>query len=111
MANFLATVLLLLAFNISVKLVPKVEACYLDAINGGCPDKALCLETCRPCYRGIGSVIAHCVAPEGGSLFWRCRCDFKNGAPCPPVGPPPCPKPPALALSPGNFNLTNSVIP
>lgn len=44
----------------------------------------------------------YCVAPGGGIYWWRCRCDFMKGAPCPPVGPPTCPKPPAMA--PYNIN-------
>ena len=72
----------------------KVDACYLETIGGGCPDVNACMETCRPCYRGIGVVLPYCVAPGGGINYWRCRCDFRKGAPCPPPGPPTCPAPP-----------------
>ncbi|KAL3507868.1 hypothetical protein ACH5RR_033250 [Cinchona calisaya] len=74
----------------------EVDACYLDSIGGGCPDINKCMETCRPCYRGKGVVYYFCVAPGGGINYWRCRCTFEKGAPCPPVGPPTCPAPPLL---------------
>ncbi|OIS98562.1 hypothetical protein A4A49_33486 [Nicotiana attenuata] len=93
-----STLTLVLLIYLSVKsMVPSAEACYLDSTPGGCPDKNACAETCRPCYRGIGLVYSYCVAPGGGLPYWICRCDMKNGAPCQPVGPPICPKPPATA--------------
>ncbi|CAI9114810.1 OLC1v1015616C1 [Oldenlandia corymbosa var. corymbosa] len=79
---------------IAGKLIETKDSCsYFDTIGGGCPDLRACGETCEPCYRGIGVVQFSCVAPGGGILFYRCRCEFKNGAPCPPVGPPTCPAP------------------
>ncbi|WCJ23827.1 hypothetical protein M5689_005830 [Euphorbia peplus] len=65
---------------------------YLSTIGGGCPDVNACLETCRPCYRGIGIVTPGCAGPDGPFPYWVCRCYFRNGAPCPPPGPPKCPK-------------------
>ncbi|KAL6971706.1 hypothetical protein U1Q18_031388, partial [Sarracenia purpurea var. burkii] len=88
-------------------MVLTTDACYIETIGGGCPDQNACYETCRPCYRNVGLVYAYCVPPGGGIPYLRCRCDFQKGAPCPPVGPPACPKPPALA--PRNDNGTNII--
>lgn len=67
------------------------EGGYLSTIGGGCPDKYTCLEVCRPCYRGVGKVLAYCVGPSGPTPYWECRCAFHDGAPCPPPPPPQCP--------------------
>ncbi|XAR57266.1 hypothetical protein NMG60_11025338 [Bertholletia excelsa] len=76
-------------------MLPVTEAsCYIDILGGGCPDKTKCFAACAPCYIGIGIVKTYCVAPGGGILYWRCRCDMEKGAPC---NPPGCGKPPALA--------------
>uniref|UniRef100_A0A2C9UDJ3 Uncharacterized protein n=1 Tax=Manihot esculenta TaxID=3983 RepID=A0A2C9UDJ3_MANES len=79
----------------------KGECQYVSTIGGGCPDKSQCLETCRPCFRGVGHVVAYCVGPDGPFPYWECRCAFHNNAPCPPLPPPRCPRlwPPPAASS------------
>ncbi|KAK4357121.1 hypothetical protein RND71_022731 [Anisodus tanguticus] len=76
----------------------RVDACGVETITGGCPNLAACVETCRPCYRGIGKVYSTCLKPDPstGILYWRCRCEMTDGAPCPPRGEPHCPKDPPV---------------
>lgn len=87
-------------------MVPTVNAkCQLAVIGGGCPDTRACLETCRPCYRGYGIISVFCRPAGGGIPFDECICEFKKGAPCNPIGPPRCPKPPAARF----INETSTV--
>ncbi|KAK1390622.1 hypothetical protein POM88_018800 [Heracleum sosnowskyi] len=94
MAKTLVSLLLIFVLSISVF---QVNGCSVDAVGGGCPDLTACEQTCGGCYRGIGKVIASCEAPGAGVYWWICHCYFEDGAPCPPVGGPKCPDPPALA--------------
>lgn len=78
-------------------MVPKVNGeCQLAVTGGGCPDVNKCVETCRPCYRGIGRITAFCRPAGGGIPFDECVCAFSRGAPCNPPGPPKCPGSPPL---------------
>lgn len=36
-----------------ITMIPNANACYLEAIGGGCPNATACYETCHPCYKGI----------------------------------------------------------
>ncbi|KAL8121763.1 hypothetical protein AgCh_018491 [Apium graveolens] len=94
MAKLIASLVLMLFLSIPVF---QVSGCNLDSAGGGCPDLSKCEQTCGSCYVGIGKVVASCIAPGAGIYWWICRCDFENGAPCPPpVGGPKCPDPPAI---------------
>lgn len=41
-----------------------MDGCGVEVITGGCPDIHACYETCRPCYRGIGTVFVECLKPD-----------------------------------------------
>ncbi|WCJ23824.1 hypothetical protein M5689_005827 [Euphorbia peplus] len=92
MANYSIFFILFLVLSASDKGAS--NSCdYLSILGGGCPNVNECMDTCRPCYRGIGKVIADCAAPSRPFRpYWECRCYFTKGAPCPPHGPPKCPK-------------------
>ncbi|KAL5785594.1 hypothetical protein ACOSQ2_007986 [Xanthoceras sorbifolium] len=75
-------------------MVRKAEAdCEKATVGGGCPNVKECVETCRPCYRGVGVVRVYCLAAGGGFPYARCVCSFYKGAPCNPPAPPSCPRP------------------
>ncbi|XVF63073.1 hypothetical protein PTKIN_Ptkin09bG0059500 [Pterospermum kingtungense] len=93
--------LLLLIFTSVKNMVPKVNGgCQLAVKGGGCPDVNKCVETCSPCYRGVGQITAFCRPAGGGIPFDECICYFSHGAPCNPPGPPKCP-----GLPPTNMTL------
>uniref|UniRef100_A0A2N9F5P5 Uncharacterized protein n=1 Tax=Fagus sylvatica TaxID=28930 RepID=A0A2N9F5P5_FAGSY len=86
-------------------MVSKVKGCELAVIGGGCPDYNACVETCRPCFRGIGSVAVYCRPAGGGIPYDQCVCRMKHGAPCDPPAPPQCPRPwPPHAATASNLN-------
>ena len=58
----------------TITMVPKVNGCEIAVIGGGCPDIKACLETCRPCYRGVGMVNVYCLPAGGGIPFDQCIC-------------------------------------
>ncbi|KAJ7980006.1 Vicilin-like protein [Quillaja saponaria] len=110
--------LLFLAFcsvNVMVLLqlqLQNVDAdnCEVSFLGGGCPDNKLCLETCRPCYKGIGWVDAFCLNDFGGlPIGDRCVCRFRDGAPCPPFDGCRPPKPPAVSDQAAVVNVTRLV--
>jgi len=84
------------------------KSCVLSRIGGGCPDKVKCMQTCRPCYVGIGQVHYYCRHGASPMLYETCVCEMVNGAPCQVPG---CPgnTPPAAAL--GAAYDTNSTEP
>lgn len=78
-------------------MVSKVEGgCQLAVKGGGCPEVKQCVETCRPCYRGIGQLTAFCRSAGGGIPFDECMCYFSHGAPCKLPAPPQCPAHPVV---------------
>ncbi|KAM0985243.1 hypothetical protein ACFX2I_012471 [Malus domestica] len=107
--TFLHLLLVLVVFCSVKMLVPKVEAkdCEISWSGGGCPDSKKCLETCRPCYVGIGKVVSWCY--QDFAPFWRCICSFSKGVPCPPFDG--C-RPPQLqdALSSNHTNNVNRTL-
>ncbi|GAV80601.1 hypothetical protein CFOL_v3_24061 [Cephalotus follicularis] len=101
MANFSTSfhlLVLLLAFTSVKNMMQKVDAvgCEVAVRGGGCPDIKKCIETCLPCFRGIGRINAYCRLAGGGIPFDECICRFSKGAPCYPPSPPRCPKPPSV---------------
>ncbi|XWS13676.1 hypothetical protein CRYUN_Cryun36dG0058800 [Craigia yunnanensis] len=65
--------LLLLIFTSVKNMVPKVNGdCQQAVKGGGCPDVSKCVETCRPCYRGVGQITAFCRSAGGGIPFDEC---------------------------------------
>ncbi|XP_039016891.1 uncharacterized protein LOC120147639 isoform X1 [Hibiscus syriacus] len=96
--NFL---LVLLVFTSAQNMVSMVEGgCQLAVKGGGCPEVNRCVETCRPCYRGVGQITAFCRSAGGGIPFDECVCYFSHGAPCNLPAPPQCP------AHPTNNNMT-----
>lgn len=84
---------------------PVADGCMVAVIGGGCPNPAACVETCRPCYKGIGEVKAFCRPAGGGIPYDQCICSFAKGAPC---NPPGCPKSPPYVNSPQDSHVTAS---
>ncbi|KAJ4822092.1 hypothetical protein Tsubulata_041577 [Turnera subulata] len=92
MSKSVALPLIFLVFISGTNMVLKVngdECGYLSKMGGGCPDINKCIQTCNPCYRGIGEIVAACASTTG-EPWQECRCYFNKGAPC-PHGPPKCP--------------------
>ncbi|KAI4317870.1 hypothetical protein L6164_025701 [Bauhinia variegata] len=107
MAQFSSPASLFLVLLALLSAKTMVSGCQQAVIGGGCPDLSQCMETCRPCYRGIGEVHVFCRPAGGGILFDECVCSMEKGAPCNPPGPPQCPRPwPPPATSATNLTET-----
>ncbi|KAL2902922.1 NFX1-type zinc finger-containing protein 1 [Bienertia sinuspersici] len=79
---------------------------WVSALPGGCPDLVKCSETCKPCLKGRGDVIATCYSPSIWVTKWECRCTFVDGAPCPPPNAVSCP---SNAFYPPTTNANSTI--
>ncbi|KAI4317871.1 hypothetical protein L6164_025702 [Bauhinia variegata] len=77
--------------------------CYAYFLGGGCPNTKACLETCRPCYKGVGHVLTWCQRQLD---IYTCVCGFKDGAPCPPFDGCRPPTPPSSFSANSNYTFT-----